>query len=541
MKFHFLVVKFHFLTTDYVPAQRTLYLRAMICEFQESRGKSACMNLSRSNALGPPLCTAWPVLKCVVPCAAVGCMLVCRAERWCAVARAPQPRLQAYLRTRMALHKGERWGKPRPLKRVQLYTQRLADTTVTTLRTARPVVTRYGRMVAELAARPLAYLTIPVVAALVGLVTNWMGVQMLFYPIEYVGVDWYRDQDSPYGLFGWQGVVPARTRVMAIRLVHVVTSKLLRLTEAFAQVDPDQLATLLQPTISDAIRRDAPNGEWWSWALQPFLHWALKGVVVEIQNHIEDVLDLEEVVMNAFLRDKAVLVDLFQHVGRVELEFLVTSGLYFGFLLGLGQMAVWAATVAPHRYSLPLAGAFVGYATNWIAIKLLFSPAEPVPLGPFQIQGMFEKRQPEVSKEFSEFLADRVLTSPLLIEELVDGKHKKVFAQLVRASVPFPIPDSVVDACLAGLRDLGQQPRSHLTHVYMADTLNIQTTLQQRLLGLSAVEFEDLLHPVFKEDEITLIAVGGVLGALAGLLQARHDFSKLPATIVTNVTHKLQH
>ena len=34
---------------------------------------------------------------------------------------------------------------------------------------------------------PLQYFTIPAVAAFLGLYTNWMGVKMLFYPIEYTG------------------------------------------------------------------------------------------------------------------------------------------------------------------------------------------------------------------------------------------------------------------------------------------------------------------------------------------------------------------
>jgi hypothetical protein len=53
--------------------------------------------------------------------------------------------------------------------------------------------------------RPIEYATIPCVAAFVGIMTNWMGVKMLFYPIEYFGTDWYREELSPYGYFGWQG------------------------------------------------------------------------------------------------------------------------------------------------------------------------------------------------------------------------------------------------------------------------------------------------------------------------------------------------
>jgi uncharacterized membrane protein YheB (UPF0754 family) len=32
-------------------------------------------------------------------------------------------------------------------------------------------------------------------------------------------------------------------------------------------------------------------------------------------------------------------------------------------------------------------------------------------------------------------------------------------------------------------------------------------------------EFEGVLHPAFQEDEITLIFLGGVLGAIVGVIQ----------------------
>ena len=32
-------------------------------------------------------------------------------------------------------------------------------------------------------------------------------------------------------------------------------------------------------------------------------------------------------------------------------------------------------------------------------------------------------------------------------------------------------------------------------------------------------EFERVLHPAFEEDELTLIVLGGVVGALVGILQ----------------------
>jgi uncharacterized membrane protein YheB (UPF0754 family) len=36
---------------------------------------------------------------------------------------------------------------------------------------------------------------------------------------------------------------------------------------------------------------------------------------------------------------------------------------------------------------------------------------------------------------------------------------------------------------------------------------------------LPSEEFEGVLHPAFQEDEITLIFLGGVLGAIVGIIQ----------------------
>lgn len=73
---------------------------------------------------------------------------------------------------------------------------------------------------------------------------------------------------------------------------------------------------------------------------------------------------------------------------------LLSSGFFFGFLLGLLQMFVWLLYDKP--WTLPAGGAIVGYITNWVALKLIFEPVDPMKIGPFVLQGLFLKRQNEV-------------------------------------------------------------------------------------------------------------------------------------------------
>ena len=47
---------------------------------------------------------------------------------------------------------------------------------------------KWQSAVKRMKARPWQFGTIPVMAAAVGYVTNYIGVQMLFYPLEWTGV-----------------------------------------------------------------------------------------------------------------------------------------------------------------------------------------------------------------------------------------------------------------------------------------------------------------------------------------------------------------
>ena len=57
------------------------------------------------------------------------------------------------------------------------------------------------------------------------------------------------------------------------------------------------------------------------------------------------------------------------------------------------------------------------------------------------------------------------------------------------------------------------------SYEYTEEAMQIRPTICQKLKELPPLDFEGVLHPVFQEDEIKLIIVGGVLGFAAGLLQ----------------------
>ena len=57
------------------------------------------------------------------------------------------------------------------------------------------------------------------------------------------------------------------------------------------------------------------------------------------------------------------------------------------------------------------------------------------------------------------------------------------------------------------------------SYQYTQEALNMEGTIRDRMRELPSDEFEGVLHPAFQEDEIQLIALGGLLGCLVGILQ----------------------
>ena len=128
---------------------------------------------------------------------------------------------------------------------------------------------------------------------------------------------------------------------------------------------------------------------------------------------------MEALVVDAFVEDRALVNELFWRCGQNEFRFIVRCGFLFGGLFGLMQMVVWVF-IQPDWF-LPLTGLFVGWATNWLALKMVFRPMQERGKGPFRWRGLFHRRQNEVSDAYADFFADRILHPEALVKAIIEG------------------------------------------------------------------------------------------------------------------------
>ena len=57
-------------------------------------------------------------------------------------------------------------------------------------------------------------------------------------------------------------------------------------------------------------------------------------------------------------------------------------------------------------------------------------------------------------------------------------------------------------------------------YAYMDESVMLERDIAAAMRRMPPDQFENVLHPIFEQDEVTLIAVGTVLGAAAGAAQA---------------------
>merc|ERR1719440_429254 len=120
---------------------------------------------------------------------------------------------------------------------------------------------------------------------------------------------------------------------------------------------------------------------------------------------------------------KKILNELFFTCGKDELEFIKVTGYYLGYMFGILQMVVWL--FLRQWWILPVCGIVVGYVTNEVALKVIFIPAEPIPIccGMYNVQGLFLKRQQEVAVIYAKKVSTEILTIDNMIDEMCCG-HK---------------------------------------------------------------------------------------------------------------------
>ncbi|HEY3842926.1 MAG TPA: hypothetical protein VGL48_06700 [Acidimicrobiales bacterium] len=411
----------------------------------------------------------------------------------------------------------------------------------------------------------VALITIPLFTGIIGYITNWSGVVMLFRPIRFHGTRIpglkllypalpRRVQVIPAiskdGRFGWQGIVPSRVDKMASISVDKALAKVGSIADFYHQLEPDKIADHLVATAQVEIRqvveriierehpqlwRDLPPSlkEAVHARVQQELPSIVRGITREIGDHIDQLIDAKLMVISYFEQHPEKMNEMLQQVGQRELRFMQNFGFYLGVPLGL--VMVFIVQAFPYWWVLPIGGVLIGYTVNYIGITMIFEPVFPRRIGSLTLQGLFLKRQPEVSDVFARLIAEQVINLSNVGHELLHGPRSDRTRQMLEDTIR-PAVDQAIGPAQGALRvAIGSQEYDRIRASVAAEAADFSSVFDDEEFGreqskkiydfvakqmrkLPADDFSELLRSAIKQDEWLLFLHGAVLGFGAGLL-----------------------
>jgi uncharacterized membrane protein YheB (UPF0754 family) len=409
----------------------------------------------------------------------------------------------------------------------------------------------------------LALVTVPILTGVIGYVTNWTGVLMLFYPVHFRGwrAPWLKSlsrllphkvQQIPgvmIGGIGWQGIVPSRAAKMGSLAVDSGISKIGTPSDFFQELEPDKIAEQIVDQTRGDIREmvdrimereqprlwhDLPSQvrELVHHRVQDQLPEVVRELTKEIGEHIEQLVDVKLMVIKRF--DPELANRVFLDMGQRELKFIQNFGFFFGFVLGI-PVALLTHFIT-FWWLLPILGVLVGYITNWAALWMIYEPAEPRQYGPLKVHGLFIRRQHDVAEVYARIVADEILTVAEFGKELLTGPQSDRTRALIESSMR-PAIDRATGRAHGVVRlALGSSEYESIRQSFATEPIEqmmepltdpefsrtqsaaMRKLITERIRAMAPHDFADLLRTATKEDEWLLLLHGAVLGLAGGLI-----------------------
>jgi uncharacterized membrane protein YheB (UPF0754 family) len=188
-------------------------------------------------------------------------------------------------------------------------------------------------------------------------------------------------------------------------------------------------------------------------------------------------------------------------------------------------------------YLLPFISAFIGWFTNWIAIKMLFHPKEPKRFLGFTIQGIFPKGQKQFAIKLGTLVANELLHFDEIAHQIKDpaqlemvkpfiSEHIDHFLQhKLKEKMPVIsmfVGTGTLDKIKEGLLEEIDIMLPELLAKYadnLASKIDIERIVTQKVARFSSDKLEEILVAIMSKEFRFVELIGAVLGFLIGLLQ----------------------
>jgi uncharacterized membrane protein YheB (UPF0754 family) len=187
--------------------------------------------------------------------------------------------------------------------------------------------------------------------------------------------------------------------------------------------------------------------------------------------------------------------------------------------------------------SIPLFSAFIGWFTNWAAIRMLFHPKEPVKILGIRFQGIYPAKQQKFGEKLGKLVSEEFLSFGEIEQKIADPENLAKFLPLVDAHIDeflhhklaklFPmismfIGEKTIGSLKAAFMTELQELFPKLMQQYagqLRKELDIEHLVAEKIRLFSSEKLESMLRHALSRELRYLGLYGASVGFVIGMVQ----------------------
>lgn len=186
---------------------------------------------------------------------------------------------------------------------------------------------------------------------------------------------------------------------------------------------------------------------------------------------------------------------------------------------------------------IPIISGFIGWFTNWIAIKMLFHPREPRRILGMTIQGVFPKRQQQFAEKLGKLVSNELLSIHEIKRKITNPENLHDVMPYLEAKIDDFLRQKLSDVFPVISMFIGENTINQLKNVFLNEletmfpglinaymnklegALDLEKMVTEKVKGFSTDKMEEILVQIMSKELRFVEILGGILGLLIGLLQ----------------------
>ncbi|MDP3393650.1 DUF445 domain-containing protein [Sediminibacterium sp.] len=188
-------------------------------------------------------------------------------------------------------------------------------------------------------------------------------------------------------------------------------------------------------------------------------------------------------------------------------------------------------------YLIPIISAFIGWFTNWVAIKMLFHPKKPVKILGITFIGIFPKRQVQFAEKLGKLVSDELLSFQDIESKIINPANIDQLMPQIDAHIDHFLRVKLADQMPVISMFIGDKTIQQMKLVFMTELkelfpgimksymgnlqreLDLEKIVIEKVKGFSTDKLEQILNDIMSKEFRFIEILGGVLGFLIGIIQ----------------------